>query len=198
MGIQMHTVEKNNVAEEGNLKIESTESSSYTSILNSAIDSTKRTNKRDRINRFFYSVGEHNFLFEQDLKVENLPLTTVNKVPHSPDWCIGIISVRGIIMPIVDMHRILDNEFKNTKKKKYHQNKEQHKSYFIMVEHKQHAPIILQIDKLPETVDIKDFTYTKPLKSLPGWIERTWKNSKNKLFEVNHNELFKIIKLANN
>ncbi|MCF6189511.1 MAG: chemotaxis protein CheW [Cocleimonas sp.] len=194
----MHTVEKNNVAEKSNVKLESTEASSYTSILNSAIHSTKLTNKRDRINRFFYTVGEHNFLFEQDLKVENLPLTTANKVPHAPDWCIGIISVRGIIMPIVDMHKILESEFKKTKNKKNINNKEQHKSHFIMIEHKQHAPIILQIDKLPETVNIKDFTYAKPLKSLPDWIERTWKNSKNKLFEVNHNELFKIIKLANN
>jgi len=194
----MHTVEKNNVVKKGKIKVESTEASSYTSILNSAIDSTKRTNKRDRINRFFYSVGEHNFLFEQDLKVENLPLTKVNKVPHAPGWCIGIISVRGIIMPIVDMHMIIESEFKKTKKKNNHKNKEQHKSYFIMIEHKQHPPIILQIDRLPETVNIKDFTYAKPLKSLPSWIERTWKNSKNKLFEVNHNELFKIIKLANN
>jgi len=189
----MHTVEKNNVVKKGNIKIESTEASSYTSILNSAIDSTKRTNKRDSINRFFYSVDGHNFLFEQDLKVENLPLTSVNKIPHAPEWCIGIISVRGIIMPIVDMHIILESELKKTKSENHYNNKEQ-QSHFIMIEHKQHAPIILQIDRLPETVNIKDFTYAKPLKSLPSWIERTWKNSKNKLFEVNHDELFKIIK----
>ena len=190
----MHTVETNNMGKKSNNRIESTEASSYTSILNSAINSTKQTNKRDNINRFFYSVGEHDFLFEQDLKVENLPLTKLNKVPHVPDWCVGITSVRGIIMPVVDMHMIIESEFKKTKNK----NNKQHKSYFIMIEHKQHVPIILQIDKLPETVNIKDFTYAKPLKSLPSWIERTWKNSKNKLLEVNHNELFKIIKLATN
>jgi len=194
----MHTVEKNNVIEKGKLESKSSDINSYTSILNLAIDSNKQKKATHKINRFFYSVGEHSFLFEQSLKVENVSLSAINNIPHTPEWCTGIVSVRGVIMPIVNMRLILKNEFKKVKNKNIDNNKGGNKTYYLMVEHKQHAPIILQIDALPEMINIKDFTYSKPLKSLPNWIEKTWKNTTSKLFEVNHDKLFNTIKNISN
>jgi len=187
----MHTVDKNNVVK-GNSELKQSDASkSYTSLLNSAIDSTKNKKVKNRINRFFYSVGEYNFLFEENLKVENIPLTTINKVPHVAEWCSGIISVRGVIMPVVNMHHILKNQTKlKTTSKGKAKNISSDKMHLMMIEHEHHAPLVLQIDKLPESVDIEDYTYSKPTKTMPNWFERTWKNSTNKLFEVNHNELF--------
>ncbi len=186
----MHTVEKNNVIEKASSNIElSEEGLSYTSILNSAIDSTKRKKTRNRINRFIYSVGEYNFLFEQELKVENLANTSVSKVPHAPKWCLGIANVRGNIIPIVDMHILLKQELK-------YSSKENSKKLLLMIEHKNHAPIIFQIDKLPEIIDINNYT-TGIAKDLPSWIKCTWKNSSNKLYEVNHDELLNLIRSIN-
>lgn len=189
MGIHMHTVEKSNVVKKNNIGFKNTDvSSSYTSILNSAVNSTKREYKRNKINRFFYSIGEFNFLIEKDLKVENLPKTAINKVPHVPDWCTGIISVRGVIMPVINMQEILNNELKLSPKES------NSKTYLLMIEHKHHAPVALQLDRLPESVNIKQYTYSDPEKNTPSWLERTWENSTNKLYEVNHDVLFNKIK----
>jgi len=189
----MHAVEHNNVIEKANPKtIDTTEQSSYTSILNSALNSTKRKRYNDASNRFFYSVGNLNFLFEKDLKVENLPEMTINKIPHAPEWCSGIISVRGVIIPVVNMHIFLKDELEKSKHKT--KNKQNNKTYLLMVEHSNHAPIILQIDKLPEIINIKDYTYLKSANNSPNWQVKTWKNSTNKLFEINHDILINTIK----
>lgn len=189
----MHAVENNNVVENTDKQTDhesnKTEaSSSYTSVLNSAINSTKRRSINDSSNRFFYTVGDNNFLFEKELKVENLPSTIINKVPHTPKWCKGIISVRGVIMPVMDMRILVNSEQKEDAQKR------KNKTYLLMIEHKNHAPIILQIDKLPEMVNIKDYTYSRSANNSPDWQGKTWKNSTNKLFEVDHDKLFNSIK----
>jgi len=187
----MHTVEHNNVVEKTEVKTPDTyASSSYTSTLNSAVDSTKKRRRLNNTsNRFYYTIGNHNFLFEKNLKVENLSATTINRVPHTPDWCTGIISVRGIIMPVVNMHILLNNELKL--EKKYKQGK---RPYLLMVEHDNHAPIILQLDKLPEIININDYTYSRSESNSPNWQGKTWKNSTNKLFEIDHDKLFNTFK----
>ncbi len=186
----MHTVEHDNVVNNTEAKASDMyASSSYSSILNSAVDSKKRRRLNNNNNRFFYTVGNHNFIFEKNLKVENLSATTINKVPHTPDWCTGIISVRGIIMPVVNMHTLLNSELKL--KNKYIQSK---KTYLLMVEHNNHAPIILQIDKLPEIININDYTYSRSVNNSPDWQGKTWKNSTNKLFEIDHDKLLNTFK----
>ena len=187
---KMHTVEHSNVVEKAEINIsELYTNSSYSSILNSAVDSTKRRKLNNANNRFFYTIGNHNFLFEKNLKVENLPATTINKVPHTPDWCTGIISVRGIIMPVVNMHTLLNSELKL--EEPYKQGK---KPYLLMVEHHNHVPIILQIDKLPEMININNYTYSRPVNNSPNWQGKTWENSTNKLFEINHDIFLNTIK----
>ena len=180
----MHAVEhNNNVIEQVNPKpIDTNEKTSYTSLLNSALNSKKRKRYNDASNRFYYSVGDLNFLFETDLKVENLSDTTINKIPHAPEWCSGIISVRGVIVPVVNMHILLKDELKKSK----HKTKQKKRPHLLMVEHGNHEPIILQIDKLPEIINIKDYTYSRPENNSPDWQGKTWKNSTNKLFEINH------------
>ncbi len=190
MGKEMHTVERDNVVEEANLKAINTDASaSYHSALSSAINSKRKTRLSNSTNRFFYSVDTYNFLFEESLKVENLSVTAINKVPHTPNWCTGIISVRGVIMPVVDMRVVLKNEIQHKAK-----SKSPKKPHLLMVEHKNHAPIIIQIDKLPEIVNIKDYTYSEATKSAPSWQGKTWENSTNKLFEIDHDILFNKIR----
>ncbi len=194
----MQTVDKSIVEKKNSNLKESDESKSYTSLLNSAIYTTKQNNIKNNINRFFYSIGEYNFLFEENLKVENIPLKTINKLPHTAKWCSGIINIRGVIMPVVDMHYILKNhtKFKAPNKDKSKE-KKNHNKYLIMIEHKLHAPLVLQIDKLPESVDIEEYTGSKPTKLMPNWLERRWKNSANTLLEVNHDTLFQYIQSQN-
>ena len=82
--------------------------------------------------RFFYTVGLFNFLLEESIRVENLYEVTINNVPHVPAWCSGVTSIRGNIMPVVNLHIFLKTGVNNT-----HKNKK-----LIMLEHHHYSPIV--------------------------------------------------------
>ena len=122
------------------------ESSSFTSNLNTEIGFRRSTNAKRLLSRFFYSIGPHNILLEKDAKVENLENLTINIIPHAPEWCTGIANVRGIIMPVVNMHIVLKTDIEQSLKK----------SKQMLVEQKNLSPIIFTIDKLPEMISLED------------------------------------------
>lgn len=159
---------------------------SFSSNLKSEIDSrfTSKTKDKKRTNRFTYTVGAFNLLLEQEIKVENLSNLTINVIPHAPKWCNGIVNVRGVIMPIVDMHVFLKTGIKNPTKD----------TTLIRLEQKDHPPIIFQIDKLPEMVFLDDYTKIEMPEESPNWLIQSLKNGTNTLYEINHSELMQQLK----
>jgi len=141
-------------------------------------------NKAYHQSRFFYTIGLFNFLLEESIKVENLYEFTVNSVPYAPEWCSGVISIRGNIMPVVNMHVFL-----KTGKSTDSQNKK-----LIMLEHKNHSPIVFEIDKLPELISINNYIAALIPKKSPSWLKKALKNEKNIIYEVNHSELLRQLK----
>lgn len=131
--------------------------------------------------RFFYTVGLFKFLLEGDIKVENLHEYTINAMPYAPEWCSGVISVRGIIMPVVNMHIFLKTGVGTSPKK----------SKLIVLEHKSHSPIALMIDKLPEVIFTDDYMSEKVPDNSPEWLRKILKNKDHIVYEINHSELLK-------
>jgi len=153
------------------------DASSFTSSLNAKIGSVD--SQEDNVaRRFYYTVGQFNILIEKDLKAENLQTPSINTVPNAPAWCSGIVSVRGIIMPVVNMHNFL-----NTKKSA------SSKSNFIMLEHKDYSPIIFKVDNLPTTINLDHFTQEKCPENTPLWVENHLSNGESSIFEANHKHL---------
>ena len=162
--------------------------SSFSSDLKSEIDiraSEERNAKRETA-RFVYTVGSYNILLEQGIKVENLAGVTINAIPHTPSWCMGMTNIRGIITPIVDMHVFLKTGIKNKESSKTQK--------MIMLEHKDYAPIIFQIDKLPELVFTDDYSSSKAPKNSPNWLEKTLENNESIIYKVNHDKLLSKLK----
>ncbi|MEE9445790.1 MAG: chemotaxis protein CheW [Cocleimonas sp.] len=150
---------------------------SFTSSLNSKIGSIE--NQENIITRrFYYTVGQFNILIEKDLKAENLQTLTINTVPNAPTWCSGIVSVRGIIMPVVNMHIFLNTKELAT-----------NKSNFIILEHKDYSPIIFQTDDLPTAINLDQFMHEKCPENTPQWVENHLSNGKTSIFEANHKHL---------
>ena len=154
------------------------DASSFTSSLNSKIGSIDYQ-EISAARRFYYTVGQFNILIEKDLKAENLQTLTINAVPNAPMWCSGIVSVRGVIMPVVNMHVFL-----NTKKSPTS------KSNFIMLEHKGFSPIIFQTDNLPTTINLEQFTRESLPENTPPWVENHLIKDQTSIFEANHKQLF--------
>lgn len=148
------------------------------------LSQSSQNNKFYHQNRFFYTVGLFNFLLEESIKVENLYEFNINTVPYAPEWCSGVTSIRGNIMPVVNMHVFLKTG-KNTNAK----NKK-----LMMLEHKNHPPIVFEIDKLPEVISVDKYMDAPVPKQSPVWLKKALKNEKNVIYEINHSELLRQLK----
>lgn len=160
--------------------------SSFSSDLKSEIElrSSNEKETESKTNRFYYTVGSYNLLIEQEIRVENLTNFIVNKIPHAPEWCTGIVNIRGIIMPVVSMHTFLKTGTNNSKRI----------SKLIMLEHKNHAPIIFQIDKLPKMIFLDDYAHEKAPDKSPNWLINALKNGTNTLYKIDHSKLMAQLK----
>ena len=167
----------------------STDVSTFLSNLNSAIDSRASSIdvQSNAVNRFYYSIGTLNFLLEQELKVENISLGSINKVPHAQAWYEGIISVRGTIMPVISIHKFLKGQIN------YEETKSNKESHLIILDHAELTPVALLIDKLPETVDIATYKTKKAPENSPRWFEHTLEKENNLIINVNHKSLLEQI-----
>jgi chemotaxis signal transduction protein len=159
--------------------------SSFISNLRSAIDISESmpVENKNNISRYFYRAGSYNFLLEQDMKVEYLTNSKVNKVPFLSKWHKGILSVRGIVMPVIDLHMFLNQQV--TKKEK--EGNEQ--SSLLMIEHKDHTPIVFEIESLPELVNFKKFKIKKSPKKIPTWQEKYLSDGNQTIIQIDHKEL---------
>ncbi len=170
----METIEKNILNQED---VNDTSTSSFISSLNSKIGlSNKPSNEATR--RFYYTIGEFNILIEADLKVENLTELIINKVPNIPAWCSGIVSVRGVIMPVINMHNFLDTKKQNTANDNY-----------MMLEHKDYAPIIFITDNLPSMVKLDKYSKRKHIENTPNWVKHRLSDGRTSIFDANHSQL---------
>lgn len=169
---QMITLEQ----EETTLDIKRAEKeseASFAATLKKAIDlSTNETADYEQNNKqFYYSTGTHNFLIEQELKAETLKNMPINKIPFTPEWHLGIISIRGVIMPVIDINTFVKSTtktVKNTSKKSNEKvSDNNNESYFLKLEHNAHSPIIIMIDRPPKQINISTMKKEKQLKQNP-------------------------------
>lgn len=160
---------------------------SFSSSLRSAIDiSALEPDKKDLpINRYYYTVGNYHFLLEEKIKAENLDKLKINQVPFMPKWHQGIVSVRGSVVPVIDMQQYVlsktDVNMNNLDKPQ--------KAYYLMLEYDGFSPIIFKIDALPKLVNIKPYKKIRTSKKIPKWMVQNHKNKKSTLMQVNHRML---------
>jgi len=167
--------------------------STFLSDLNSAINNRSSANEEQKtiINRFIYSIGSASFLLEQDLKVENISPKKVNLVPHSMDWFEGIISIRGTIMPVINLYKFLDDKIDLKKATK-------DQTHYLLLDHRDHKPVVFLIDKLPEVLDLEEYTHKKAPTNAPDWFIETLEKDNKHIIKVNHKKLLdQLISLQN-
>lgn len=148
--------------------------------------SDTKNNETSTVNyRFYYSVDSFNILLEQDIKAENLSLDKIYELPYPPSWCIGIVNVRGIIVPVVDMNILLETTPKTATRKTKH----------LLLQHEDFSPIVLQINKLPTMIDFDNYNIGKISEKInekpPGWSIKQLRYESNIIHEVKHKELLK-------
>jgi len=133
--------------------------------------------------RFYYSVGKYNILLEQDVKAENLSQPKIYEIPYPPSWCSGIVNVRGNIIPVVNMHKLLNTE----------ENISTKNSKLLLFQHDSLSPIIFQIDSLPSMINIDEYESKKLTKNAAHWMTGLFQHESNIIYQTNHINLLKNI-----
>lgn len=131
---------------------------------------------------FYYTVAGHNILLEPEIKTEIIEKQRVFPIPHAPSWCQGMISLRGKLIPVVNLHQTFNSH-------------KQADSHWLLVLEKAPYPLLaISIDQLPMQQQLND----EPREdvnheALPKWLLAAISIDEKTLYEANHTELFEQI-----
>jgi len=125
-------------------------------------DNNNKKYAYSRENLFFYRIGQLRILIEDDIKMEVLSESTLYPIPNSPAWYLGTRSVRGTILPVINMHFLLGIADSAAPP-----------PWLLKLDHPLFSPIILAMDSLPAQVNLNTLANSPTNTSTyyPHWIE---------------------------
>jgi chemotaxis signal transduction protein len=132
------------------------------------------------VSRFCYRVGQHSVLLESGMMAEVLVNQTLYPVPFAPDWCAGLISLRGDLFPVIDMHKVLLDE------------QAPGNPSLLLIQHKQFTPVALTCDGYPFQLRLPEDEQQES-GNLPGWIPHAFMHNGQRLLAADHGRLLRQI-----
>jgi len=99
--------------------------------------------------RFGFRLGEINFLINKFTMCEVVKRPTIYSMPNTPSWIQGLINLRGILVPVFDI------------KKQLNQTNDNNKNDTLLVIDKGERTFATYIDALPNSIDIDDENFIK-------------------------------------
>ena len=131
-------------------------------------------------NLFCYKVNGINIVIESGIKMEILEQSTIYPIPNAPKWYLGVTSLRGNILTVVNMYFLL-NKIQNTKSKR-----------LLKLDHPNSPPLVIAIDNLPHQVNINDLLINNKNnnKQYPEWIRSSSKKNNTVFLFADHAALF--------
>jgi len=130
------------------------------------------------VSSFYYSIGDFNILLESGIKTEIIEKRDIFPIPHSPTWCQGMISLRGKLIPVANLHQLFDGS-------------DITKSHWLLVmEITPYPPIAILIDQLPmQQILNKEPVESTDNSKLPRWFESSMSINDKKLYRADHSKL---------
>jgi hypothetical protein len=132
--------------------------------------------------RFCYRIGTLSILLEPNLKAEVLAAHSVYPLPFAPDWCGGLVSLRGDLFPVMDMHKIVLGKLAPPQ------------IQLLLIQPPQFPPVILTCDGLPYQLKLSDDELIeREGENLPSWIPHTLLHNGQTLLAADHGRLLRQI-----
>ena len=150
--------------------------------LDTDVTEVKSTNSN-----YYYSSGSFNFILDKGFRPETLENTALTSVPFLPDWHEGIVSIHGLIIPVIDIlafARTQNIEIEKSTAKK---------TYLLKLEHKDYSPIVFRLDSLPRLVNTDSYQKTEAKNDSPEWIKSYLNDESTTLALIDHQKLFQQI-----
>jgi len=131
------------------------------------------------VSKFYYSVAGFNILLESDIKTEIIEKRDIFPIPHAPEWCQGMISLRGKLIPVANLHKLL-NDSATLKSQ-----------WLLVLEIAPYPQLAVRIDQLPAQQILNDEDQeTVDRQSFPVWIESQIRIDEKTFYQANHTALF--------
>ena len=138
------------------------------------------------LSQFYYSIDEYEILLESTAKTEIVEQRTIYPIPHAPEWCEGMVSLRGKLIPIVNIHLLLGRSLKDKS------------SWLLIIETGDLPAAAVRIDKLPSQHQIQVDAFQKMTGDImPFWIKRFVEIEEKPVYEADHTVLFQSLIMQN-
>ena len=135
--------------------------------------------EQNGVSNFYYTVAGINILLEPGIKTEIIEKRDVFPIPHAPSWCQGMISLRGKLIPVANLHKMLNSS-------------DVGKSLWLLVlEIPPYPQLAILIDQLPKQQLLSnEHREVATNEKFPDWIKSGTTVSGSILYQANHSELF--------
>ncbi|MEB8433721.1 chemotaxis protein CheW [Cocleimonas sp. KMM 6892] len=174
---------------------------SFSATLQKAIDFSTNTSQNGHEDaelndkQFYYSSGSNYFLLEKNLKAETIKNMPINQIPFTPNWFMGIVNIRGIIMPVINIQQFVNFQTNAVSQDNSDSDEtQQNESYLLKLEHQNHSPIVFKVDSLPRQISINKVKKRTKINNKPVWMLNTLDNDTNSIIEIDHHQLLSQIK----
>ena len=149
-------------------------------------DNKTKHPKNSRKNSFFYCIDQLRIIIEDDIKMEVLSESTLYPIPNAPAWYLGTRSVRGTILPVINIHFLLGIATPSSTSQQ---------QWLLKLEHPLFSPIILAMDSLPTQMNINTLSPTSNNSDInyPHWVAATAKKNKQIFLFADHYTLFEAL-----
>jgi chemotaxis signal transduction protein len=129
---------------------------------------------------FCYEIDSKYIFIESGIKMEVLERSIIYPVPNAPKWYLGVTSLRGDILTVVNMHFLLHATQHNQSKR------------LLKLEHPDFSPIVLAIDHLPHqrSTDKLQINPMPNKKQYPDWITSSSTHNEHTFLFADHAILF--------
>jgi len=92
--------------------------------------------------RYGYVINQFNFLVPEKMTSEVLQSINIFNLPKAPYWIKGLINIRGNIVPVMNLHAVLTDEFNNINSK------------HVLIIGKGLNTLGILIDELPQSITV--------------------------------------------
>lgn len=111
--------------------------------------------------RYVIHGADIDLLLQAGLRMEVVEAGTPHFVPHAPAWCDGLLNLRGELLPIIALHRLLSDSPDSMEK---------HTAYLLVIRPADSAAVAITLQRLPEKIRFTEASRTPLPSGIPAGI----------------------------
>ncbi len=111
--------------------------------------------------RYIIHGANIDLLLQAGLKMEVVEASKPCYVPHAPDWCEGLLNLRGELLPIIALQQLLSDRA-GTVEKRF--------AYLLVIRPADSAAVAITLQRLPEKIQFTEVSRTTLPNRIPAGI----------------------------